>query len=864
MSFLQDAIRPGTGSLHHGLEEVASPIRRLRKSQSSYGSLLTPLTRLVRDPTGSIGGLISGLQPEKEEHGAAEELPVSRKEILYLRMKAAITFDEWKTAATELDLLEGNDVWKQTKESPEYDSGLVEKRLKELDEARISCDIDRILFLLRTSLTRDLGGMGELMLYRHSHIGTKTLIERYIESAKETLVTLVDLCDKQRDGSYKKHAMDELLLARQAFGRSALLLSGGGTFGMNHNGVVKALWEHRMLPRIISGSSAGSIVCAVLATRVDAEIPDVIEEFCYGDFTVFGQHDETVLRKAARFLKEGAIFDISNLSRIMRDLLGDMTFQEAYNRTRRILNISVSSAGIHDLPRLLNYITAPNVIIWSAVAASCSVPVMFSSVDLVAKDPKTGEEVPWDASPNRWIDGSVDSDLPMARLSELFNVNHFIVSQVNPHVTPFLDKTDGPVATNTDDPSSVQAPGPSMFKTMANLAKGELLFRMHTLSEMGVLPTYLTKARSILNQKYSGDITIVPDIAYVHFPKVLRNPNTEYMLEALLCGERATWPKLSRVQNHCAIELALDDAVQQLRAEVVFSQSQIDLRLNTLNTSVRRGSYQNRRGRVEREGYMRHRPTRSDEPEGSRSPPQRPRSYLEVRPKRHRPRDLNIRPPLSALPSGMTPLSAAKPTEVVSSSADDDHVEPNLFSEGADDSAETYSSDSDPPSPLPELWPSTRQLFPSVSQPTTPFFSSSFARLSNAAIAPLSPIARRESGAGLMMTPKVAKAPVAGPSSPEARYKQMFHNTPIREAAFGRGSNEHFSPQKETQRDGERMDEDHHGGDSPNRSRPQSRRGNTTPLTLDISGTRGMMRRKRSLSNGLGIKGMPSAHNGPK
>lgn len=30
-------------------------------------------------------------------------------------------------------------------------------------------------------------------------------------------------------------------------------------------------------------------------------------------------------------------------------------------------------------------------------------------------------------------DGSVASDLPMVRLSELFNVNHFIVSQVCLH-----------------------------------------------------------------------------------------------------------------------------------------------------------------------------------------------------------------------------------------------------------------------------------------------------------------------------------------------------------------------------------------------------------------------------------------------
>jgi TAG lipase/steryl ester hydrolase/phospholipase A2/LPA acyltransferase len=32
-----------------------------------------------------------------------------------------------------------------------------------------------------------------------------------------------------------------------------------------------------------------------------------------------------------------------------------------------------------------------------------------------------------------YSDGSLEQDLPMEQLSELFNVNHFIVSQVNPH-----------------------------------------------------------------------------------------------------------------------------------------------------------------------------------------------------------------------------------------------------------------------------------------------------------------------------------------------------------------------------------------------------------------------------------------------
>ena len=66
-------------------------------------------------------------------------------------------------------------------------------------------------------------------------------------------------------------------------------------------------------------------------------------------------------------MTKGSLFDISNLVRVMQDLLGDLTFQEGYNRTRRILNICVSAASLYELPRLLNYITAPNVVIWSAV-----------------------------------------------------------------------------------------------------------------------------------------------------------------------------------------------------------------------------------------------------------------------------------------------------------------------------------------------------------------------------------------------------------------------------------------------------------------------------------------------------------------
>ena len=104
------------------------------------------------------------------------------------------------------------------------------------------------------------------------------------------------------------------------------------------------------------------------------------------------------------------------------------------------------------------------------------------------------------------------------------------------------------------------------------------------------MPNLTTKLRSILSQKYSGDITIFPKISYAEFSKILRNPTPEFMIQAMLSGERATWPKLSQIRNHCAIELALDDAVQHMRTRVVFNDSQVNLHSLTAEKRLSRAA----------------------------------------------------------------------------------------------------------------------------------------------------------------------------------------------------------------------------------------------------------------------------------
>jgi TAG lipase/steryl ester hydrolase/phospholipase A2/LPA acyltransferase len=86
---------------------------------------------------------------------------------------------------------------------------------------------------------------------------------------------------------------------------------------MNHVGVLSALMHKRMLPRIISGTSAGSIVAGACCTRTDDELPQLLNDFIHGNLNVFqdSRNPETVYDHIARLLKIGTatparLFDV--------------------------------------------------------------------------------------------------------------------------------------------------------------------------------------------------------------------------------------------------------------------------------------------------------------------------------------------------------------------------------------------------------------------------------------------------------------------------------------------------------------------------------------------------------------------------
>ena len=472
-------------------------------------------------------------------------------------------------------------------------------------------------------------------------------------------------------------------------------------------------------------------------------------------------------------------------------------------------------------------------------AASCSVPFVFSAASLLAKDTKTGEPVPWNPSPQRWIDGSVDNDLPMTRLAELFNVNHFIVSQVNPHVVPFLVKEEDSITQEAHHSTATVAAGPTWLHSITHLAKGEALHRMHTIAELGIFPNTLTKAVSVLSQKYSGDITIFPEISYADFPRMLSNPTPEFMQHAQLSGEKATWPKLSRIKNHCAIELALDDAVQKLRARVVFSPSQVDLRLGS---HLRSSSDIHKGSRVK--GRSRKRPisqnSAPDVPPETHLHLTLDKSNSQLRPTNLK-KSLSISTVLhksdaptlspyhqeSSVNIGTTPQEFSRPLQdLTSSGAETSNLTSNLTT-SASSSSFSGSSPTEPPSPSssPSQQAHHQYLFPTSSQPATPshhHLSSNFlgvpSKSSKSSKLPLPTVSHHASN--LFMTPKSPKTTAPKPSSPESRYKRLFHHQ--------------RSPRSQT------LSESGVGTGSGRGAMKRS-----WALDIDISGAKGMISRKK-------------------
>jgi len=445
------------------------------------------------------------------------------------KMRHAKNYTDWKQFAIEHDSISGLEAWKYKEVSNSYDHLNIRTRIDMLRRLRQEKDDVGLLFALNEGIHGNQGGMGKPILYKLAKFGTKRLIEEYVDeivNALEHISTLAESSDVSREDK-----QDFFERASHCFGRTALMLSGAGSLGHFHLGVIKTLFEYKMLPKVISGSSAGAIFAALLGTYSNKELTHILR-----DDILLDPLQLNIDNNPKRLVRDQV--DSVSLKMTLESLIPNITFQEAYEKTGRMISITIAPFEEHQTSRLMNAVTSPNVYVRSAVMASCAVPGVFPPVMLMAKN-VYGETQPY--LPNRrWVDGAVTDDLPSKRLARLYGVNHYIVSQANPLALAIMK-------------SEQYVPIPKSAKNIIRFSSHELLkssekFSRRYLRKLPDVGKMFNMFYSVLAQDYKGDINIAPNFSFVNPQKLLGQLTSDEINKLVTEGERSTWPELEQIR----------------------------------------------------------------------------------------------------------------------------------------------------------------------------------------------------------------------------------------------------------------------------------------------------------------------------
>ncbi|KNC97765.1 uncharacterized protein SPPG_06765 [Spizellomyces punctatus DAOM BR117] len=502
-----------------------------------------------------------------------------KRRVLREKLNSATDYEEYKHAARQLDEYLGNSAWKAEEFCPYYDVDLIHRTVRRLRRHRLSIisanraisdarkrgeNSDILDKETRASATRGIqkilqhgacksnfGGVENESLYSHSYLGTKVLVEEYVGelcASLEALSNSEDMTLEEKREFIRKASKD--------YGRTALCLSGGATLGYYHIGVVKTLFENKLLPNIITGTSAGSLIAALICCRTDAEL--VEEVFDPSIHKILTACDVPYWERAKRLYRTGAMFDHREwYQKTMIATKGPLTFLEAYQRTGRVLNVAIVPDEPHSPFKLCNYITTPNVVVATAVMASSAVPGVLNPIELLMKN-ETGQLVPFRGSGRRWRDGSLMMDIPERELHRLWNVNFTIVSQVNPHIVLFFFDRRGSAGSPTSHRHGQGWRGGFVASALVHHFKLDLQKWMTLIKDFELLPRVLgTDVSDVFLQRFEGSVTIVPKPTISDYRYILEDPTNERMVKYISKGQVQAWPKFHMIQNRMRIEKTL-------------------------------------------------------------------------------------------------------------------------------------------------------------------------------------------------------------------------------------------------------------------------------------------------------------------
>ena len=463
-----------------------------------------------------------------------------------LKLSESKDYQTWLKNAHEIDEILGYDQWKtQINDESQFDEALLTRLSRRLKRDLVRHDLPKLMnTLVNSACKQDIAGVECEQLYSRCYSGTKLSIDAYYNQVVEALGYVAEsdaLSVEEKARFFKQVSV--------TYGRTALCLSGGATFGYFHLGVMKALFEQGYLPNIITGTSAGAMMAAMVCVRTDDELEEIFSPElanrtnCLKNswYEMLTSLYKTGALLTDEFFREEAIWFTKK----------DMTFLEAYELTGRVLNISVMSDEAHSKTKNLNYINSPQITVRSAVVASSAIPGLLPACPLYFKDSQ-GRVQRYFGNGRLWRDGSLRADIPEKELQQIFRVRYTIVSQVNPHVSAFFFRPRG----HPGNPSGKRGwRGGFISSTFVKLFLLEIHKWLAFVRDMELLPRLGgANFSNIFSQTFEGNLTILPKIRWVNFRNVMTDPNVERMELFLRDGQMETYPVIKPLSNRMKIE----------------------------------------------------------------------------------------------------------------------------------------------------------------------------------------------------------------------------------------------------------------------------------------------------------------------
>ena len=495
-------------------------------------------------------------------------------------------YETWLACARALDSSKGVAVWQSDLRSTRYNWPFVKGLIAQLREARAADDWRAVAVALRLCSRPNVGGIMEPQLFSATHTGDpKLVVTDFVEEIAASVRWLTAYALASEDAACVSTARELLGAARESYGRTVLSLSGGGALGTYHFGVVRALLTEDMLPETICGTSAGSIISVFACCRTRAEL----EEDLYDDAKLVRYlrcFDRSPWACLKSFLKTGHAYDGGEWMDIAKwfandrpEGVVDMTFAEAYARSKKKLAITVHAKGKRAPPVLLTHLTSPHVTIVSAVVATAAVPLLIAPQVLLEKDPETGVVAP-QAGGEAYIDGSIVHDIPTVGLKEAFNAKFVVASQVNPHFQPMLYSTHGAAGEPCRwSPSFGALSSEDAWRGGFVLAALELYLRtdmvnkLKFLADIDASPGWSGK---MFAQSFEGTITITPRLAPVDYLNLFSNPTPGNIGRYTREGRVATYQKMAMLRTRLSVERALNEGCDALRPKPALVRASSD------------------------------------------------------------------------------------------------------------------------------------------------------------------------------------------------------------------------------------------------------------------------------------------------